>query len=103
MSLSVVVRDWILAPVVDRLTALESRMADISGVLVELADQVRGPLQTSVQALIAERDALAAQVASQSGEEVAESAAVGQVRDAVDGLAGILNASPDAPDVEPIA
>jgi hypothetical protein len=45
---------------------------------------------------------LAAQVASQSGEEAAESDAVAQVRDAVDGLAGILTSSPDAPDVEPL-
>lgn len=74
---------------------------DMSADLNEVADGI-DTLRTPVAELLAERDALAAENAELKGEDVRESAAGARVREAFDGLAGLLTNKPDAPDVEPL-
>lgn len=81
---------------------LETLMADVSALLNEVADGLSGPLATSINELIAERDALAAQNAALTGEDVAESEAAGRVKSAFDAVASKFTATPEVPDVEPL-
>lgn len=94
MSLSNVVRNWLVEPVLAKLTELEMKMADVSNVLNEVAAGLRGPLATSIQALIAENAEL-------RGEDEAESAAAADVRSAFDEVAAVF-APAELPDVEPL-
>lgn len=98
-SLSETVREWLLAPLTARLTNLEASMADTSALLTEVANGLRGPLYTSVQALIASEAAARAEAAELRGEDVAESAAAQDVRAAFSEVAGLFAAEPTVPDV----
>lgn len=80
---------------------LETLMADVSALLNDVAAGLSGPLATSITELIAERDALAAQNAELTGEDVAESAAATNVKTAFDGVAALF-APAELPDVEPL-
>lgn len=84
------------------LTRLESQMADVSGLLNEVADGLRGPLATSVTELIAENQRLAQANASLTGEDVAESTAAQNVKTAFDEVASKFTQTPDVPDVGPL-
>lgn len=81
------------------LQRLEIAMTDVSGVLNQVADGLRGPLSTSITALIAERDQLAAQNATLTGEDVAESAAAADVKAAFDQVAAKFAPVDEVPDV----
>jgi len=84
------------------LIRLENKMADVSGVLNQVADGLRGPLATSITELLAERDRLAADNATLSGEDAAESTAAANVRSAFDGVAALFAPVDEVPDVEPL-
>lgn len=77
-------------------------MADTSALLNEVADGLRGPLATSITELIAENQRLAADNATLSGEDAAESSAAANVRSAFDEVAGKFTAAPEVPDVAPL-
>jgi hypothetical protein len=94
MSLSESIRNWLLQPVLAKLTELENKMADVSLVLNEVAEGLRGPLATSIQELLAENAAL-------RGEDAAESEAAANVRAAFDEVAAVF-APDDLPDVDPL-
>lgn len=98
MSVSDALRDWLIQPVLDKLMTVEATMADVSQVLNEVAAGLRGPLATSIQALIASEAAARARVAELEGEDVAESAAAADVKAAFDEVAGVF-AAPELPDV----
>ncbi len=85
-----------------RLTRLETLMTDVSGVLNQVADGLRGPLATSIQELIAENQRLATDNATLSGEDAAESSAADNVKSAFDGVAALFTPVPDVPDVDPL-
>jgi hypothetical protein len=92
-----------------RLIQLGDAMADVSGLLNEVADGLRGPLLTSVTDLIASEKAALARVAELEGrnaalesEDAGESAAAQAVRTAFDGLAAKFNEAPEVPDVDPL-
>jgi hypothetical protein len=102
-------RDWVAMPT--RVAALHDNliplirkelhtMADqITQTLNDVAEQVRGPLATSIGELIAERDQLAARNAELEGTEVAQSAATENVRSAFADVAGVFTRNPETPDV----
>jgi hypothetical protein len=100
-------RDLIALP--QRVTEIHTRterliaMADqITQTLTEVADGLRGPLTTSIIALIeSERTALA-RVAELEGTEVPQSAAAADVRAAFGEVAGLLTPVAEVPDVEPL-
>lgn len=71
-------------------------MADQSAVLNDIANRMRGPLATSIQALIAENVTLRQDNATLSGEDVAESEATGQVVSAFNEVSGLFS-SPEVP------
>lgn len=104
MSISETFRDWLIRPVLNKITRLESKMADVSEVLNEVAAGLRGPLASSIQALIAENSTLAARNAELEGEDVAESSAASDVKAAFDEVAGVFAAPelPDVPELEPV-
>lgn len=85
----------------DRLTRLETLMTDVSGVLNQVADGLRGPLATSITELIAENQRLADQNAELTGEDTAETTAADNVRSAFGDVAGLFTQT-DVPDVPPI-
>ena len=58
-----------------RLIQIGDAMADVSALLNEVANGLRGPLSTSITELLAERDRLAARNAEHSGEDAAEATA----------------------------
>jgi hypothetical protein len=75
-------------------------MADnITTVLTEVADGLRGPLATSITALLAERDTLAARNAELEGAEAAQSTAADDVRRAFASVAGKFAPVEDVEDV----
>jgi hypothetical protein len=84
------------------LKRLETAMADVSGLLNEVADGLRGPLATSITELVAERDRLASENASLKGEDVAESTAAQAVKAAFDEVAAKFSQAPEVPDVDPL-
>jgi hypothetical protein len=93
----------------NKITNLEALMADVSGVLNEVADGLRGPLATSITELIDENKRLAAEAAVARGEadalqaeDAGESAAAQNVRAAFDEVAAKFSADPGAPDVDPL-
>lgn len=78
-------------------------MADqITQTLTDVAAGLRGPLATSITALLAERDQLAARNAELEGTEVAQSTAAADVRSAFDEIAGKFAPVADVPDVDPL-
>lgn len=81
---------------------LVDHMADISPLLNEVAESLRGGLSTSIQAILEENAALRATNAELSGEDVAESEAAANVKAAFDEVASKFTAAPEAPDVEPL-
>lgn len=74
---------------------LWEKMADVSNVLNEVADGLRGPLATSIQDLIAEN-------ASLRGEDAAESTAAANVKAAFDEVAGKFTPVEEVEDVPPL-
>jgi len=75
-------------------------MADqITTVLTEVAEGLRGPLATSITALIAERDTLAARNAELEGTEVVQSSAAADVRAAFHEVAASIAPVQDVQDV----
>jgi hypothetical protein len=88
-------------PDTNLINRLEKLMADMSTVLAEVAAGLRGPLATSITALIAENTTLRARNAELEGEDAAESAAADDVRDAFDDVAGLFAPVPDV-DVDPL-
>src|SRR5690349_5902834 len=84
------------------LNRLEGLMADVSQLLNEVADGLRGPLATSINDLIASEAAARAEAAQLRGEDVAESDAAANVKAAFDEVASKFSASPDVPDVAPL-
>lgn len=102
-------REWLLQPVLTILDKMGQTMTNVSSDLNTLAEQVRGPLFTSVQELIASEAAARqeaadarAELAGVDAENVEESAAAANVREAVNGLAAALTSNPDTPDVDPL-
>jgi hypothetical protein len=83
------------AEVMDQLREMKSQMADVSNVLNEVADGLRGPLATSIQELIAENAAL-------KGEDAAESTAAANVKAAFDEVASKFTPVDEVPDVPPL-
>jgi ABC-type transporter Mla subunit MlaD len=75
-------------------------MADqITTTLTEVADGLRGPLATSITALLAERDQLAARNAELEGTEATQSAAADDVRAAFADVAAKFAPVAEVPDV----
>lgn len=98
-------RSWVTLPdtaglILLKIKRMESLMADVSQVLNDVADGLRGPLATSIQALLAENVQLRATNAELSGEDVAESAAADNVAGAFNDVSGLF-APADVP-VDPI-
>jgi hypothetical protein len=78
-------------------------MADqITTTLTEVANGLRGPLATSITALLAERDTLAARNAELEGTEAEQSTAAEDVRTAFADVAAKFAPVSEVPDVEPL-
>jgi len=74
----------------------------ITTTLTEVADGLRGPLATSITALLAERDELAGRVATLEGTEVEQSAAAADVKAAFADVAAKFGPVDEVPDVDPL-
>jgi hypothetical protein len=78
-------------------------MADqITQTLTDVAAGLRGPLATSITALIAERDAAVARATELGATELAQGTAAEDVRAAFADVAGLFAPVAEVPDVEPL-
>lgn len=78
-------------------------MADqITQVLTDVAAGLRGPLATSITALIADRDNAVARATELGATELAQSTAADDVRTAFADVAGLFAPVAEVPDVEPL-
>jgi hypothetical protein len=88
--------------ILTEIKGLRKLMADVSHVLNEVADGLRGPLATSIQDLINENASLREQNATLSGEDAAESEAAANVKAAFDEVAAKFAPVEEVPDVPPL-
>lgn len=102
MSISEILRGWLVAPVLAALEDLETKMDNITTTLNEVAEGLRGPLATSITDLIAERDALAVRNSELEGTEVEQGTAADAVRTAFADVASKFAPVAEVPDVEPL-